>query len=293
DNHVVYLPNYYIIAGVNFEDKSNYLASPGLVEYAITRKWYDPASGEFNFREAYGNPGSAESMSNTGRMWMGVNGLSADKYAINDKFPVSFVPARPVKIEDIIHLLANHYEGTHLDDSNNYAEHNPHENKIMNICAGHQQLSFVAELRHDMPVETGCRLWVTHRRGCVHAYMPVYYGIKDFPEEFKYLNDYDDVYQMHIDPPEEVYDRENGKAWWSFLKVTEYVDENYRDRIGERKDLKNKLQQEYFDLASEFDESLDERWKENKARAIDDMTEFNNMIFQKALESNERYLKGR
>ncbi|MFO7853143.1 MAG: C69 family dipeptidase [Bacteroidota bacterium] len=293
DNHVVYLPNFYIIREFDFEDKENYLCSPELKEYAITRGWYNPENGEFNFRKVYGNPRSAKSMSNIGRMWMGVNMLSAKEYDLQDELPVSFVPDEPVTIEDLIYVLGNHYEGTPLDNSKHYSLHNPHENEIMNICAGHQQLSFVAELRNGLPVEIGCRLWMAPRRGCVHAYMPVYYGIKEFPPPYRYYEDKNKVYRMHFQPPADMYNRENGKAWWSFIQVTEYLDEDYNERIGERKEFKNKLQQEYFDLAEKFDQGIHSLWQDNKSEAIDDITEFNNMIFDKAIYSNIKYMENK
>ncbi|MDT8402314.1 MAG: C69 family dipeptidase [Bacteroidales bacterium] len=293
DKHVVYLPNFYIIEEVDFDDKENYLCSPGLKDYAITRKWYEPESEEFIFRDVYSNPRSAESMSNTGRMWVGVNKLSDGYFAIDDQMPVSFVPEKPLDIDDLIDILGNHYEGTELDDSEHYTLHNPHENKIMNICAGHQQMSFIAELRDGRPVETGCRLWIAPRRGCVHAYMPVYYGIEDFPPSFGYYDDPDRVYERHYHVPDDMYKGENGKSWWSFMAVTDYVDEDYGNRIEERRDYKNKLQREYYELAKAFDHDIVELWDKDKSKALSDISQFNKMIFEKALESNDNYLKGK
>ncbi len=293
NDHVVYLPNFYIIKNIDFDDKEKYLCSPGLKDYAIARNWYGPEKGEFNFREAYGSPRSAESMSNIGRMWTGVNKLSPEEYNIDDEFPVSFVPSEPVNIGDLMNILQNHYEGTELDDSKHYTLHNPHDNKVMNICAGSQQMSFIAELRDNLPVETGCRLWIAPRRGCVHAYMPVYYGIKDFPASFRYFDDINRVYEMHFRVPEDMYNRENGLAWWSFIELTDYVDENYGERIEKRREYRNKLQNEYFSMAKEFDNKIHNQWQKDKTTALQDISQFNNMIFDKALESNSNYLQGR
>ncbi len=291
DNHVVYLPNYYIIREIDFEDDENFMTSPGLKEYAIKRKWYDQESGEFNFSQAYGNPRSAQSMSNIGRMWTGVNLLSPREYNITDELPESFIPAEPVTIEDLIDILSNHYEGTHLDDSEHYTLHNPHENKVMNICASHQQLSFVAELRDDLPVEIGCRLWLAPRRGCVHAYMPVYYGIYDFPLAYRYYDDDERVAEMHFQPPDNMYDRNNGKAWWSFMQVTDFVDDDYKTRIEERRKVKNHLQQEYFKMILEFDNKIIKLWEENKTASLRDLTEFNKNVFDLAMDTNNEYME--
>ncbi|MDZ7738516.1 MAG: C69 family dipeptidase [Bacteroidales bacterium] len=292
DNHVVYLPNFYIIEEIDFDDSDNYLYSDGLKEYAVTRNWHKEENGEFNFREAYGNERSAESISNIGRMWIGVNKMSPTEYDIEDRFPDSFVPDKPVAIDDIMNILQNHYEGTHLDDSEKYTQHNPHENKTMNICAGHQQMSFVAELRDDMPVEIGCRMWIAPRRGCVHAYMPVYYGISDFPSDYKYYDDNEKVYKNHFMVPDDMYNENNGKAWWSFISVTSFVDDDYGLRIDRRKEFKNKLQQEYFEETEKFDKGLMKLWNRNRDEALKAVTDFNNMIFDRALRSNAEYMQG-
>jgi len=293
DNQVVYLPNYYIIKEIDFEDSDNYMYSEGLIEYAQTRKWYDPSEGEFSFRDAYGSQRSAQSMSNIGRMWTGVNKLSSEKYNIDDEMPVSFVPSGLLTIADLVTVLRNHYEGTDLDDSELYTLHNPHANKVMNICAGHQQMSFVAELRDGLPVETGCRLWIAPRRGCVHAYMPVYFGIKEFPASFSYFDDSRKAYEMHFSVPEDMYSKNDDRAWWSFMEVTDYVDEDYSKRIGERRAYIKSLQDEYFELAEEFDSLIRDQWNTDREKAMKDIYQFNNMIFDKALKSNSEYLKNK
>jgi len=293
DEHVVYLPNYYIIGEIDFDDNENFLHSQGLEEYAIKRNWYDPESGTFDFREIYGNERSARSMGNIGRMWTGHTRLSGKDYNIEDDFPVSFVPEKPVTITRLITTLGNHYEGTSLDDSGNYTKHNPHKNKVMNICANHQQLSFVAELRDGQAVETGCRLWIAPRRGCVHAYMPVYYGTASFPDNYKYFSKNQLVYNNHFNVPDDMYNKDNGKAWWTFYKVTEYVDDNYLERISPRREFKNKLQDDFFDMAEEFDREIKDLWVKDKDKAISEITNFTGKILKKALEENEVYIENK
>lgn len=292
DNEVVYLPNYYIIKDIDFDDPGRFMYSGGLKEYAITRGWYDASDGEFNFREVYGNTRSAASMSNIGRMWVGVNELSGSDYDIEADFPVSFIPPEPVAMEDVIAVLDNHYEGTELDDSDHYRNHNPHKNKAMSICAGHQQMSFVAELRHDMPVETGCRLWIAPRRGCVNAYFPVYYGIKDFPERWRYFSDNSLVYDSHFNTPEGMYDRNNGKVWWEFVKVTEFIDDDYAGRIEERREFRDELQQYLFKKTAEFDAGLPAAGADaGKKDAGEVLSDFSRDILSDYLEKNRKYAR--
>ncbi|NLE39938.1 MAG: hypothetical protein GX621_18115, partial [Pirellulaceae bacterium] len=57
DDAVVVLPNVYIIREVDLSDTANFLASPDLIDYAVGRGWYDPATdGAFDFRRVYRDP---------------------------------------------------------------------------------------------------------------------------------------------------------------------------------------------------------------------------------------------
>ena len=62
----------------------------------------------------------------------------------------------------------------------------PHKNKTQSICASSQQLSFIAELRSGMPWDIGGRIWIAPRRGCVNAYMPIYFGVTEIPPDHYY-----------------------------------------------------------------------------------------------------------
>jgi dipeptidase len=43
DDKVAPIPNCYTIQGIDLRDTVNFLGSPDIIEYAITRGWYDPA----------------------------------------------------------------------------------------------------------------------------------------------------------------------------------------------------------------------------------------------------------
>ena len=290
DDHVVYLPNYYIINNIDLADKTNFLSSEGVIEYAIKRGWFNPEDGEFNFRNVYGSRRSGSSMSNIGRMWVGVQSLELKEYKIDDLFPTSFKPAYKIGKEEIMEVLSNHYEGTHLDNSNGYKNGSPHSNKTMNICAAHQQMSFIAELRAGMAPEVGCVIWTAPRRGCVNPFIPLYLGVTELPE---YLSIYgaDEAVIKHFDVDEKIYERDNDFAWWSFVEVAEYVDENYGNRINERINIKNDLQSQFFILFEEVDKEVLRSWKSDRNSAENIINNFAREVFDLALKSNSEYLK--
>ena len=290
DDHVLFLPNYYIIKHVDLDDNKNFLASQGLIEYAEKRGWYNAEEGDFNFREVYGNKRSASSMSNIGRMWIGVRSLELKEYDIEDDFPTTFKPAYKIGKQEIMEVLSNHYEGTHLDYSEDDKNGSPHSNKTMSICAVHQQISYIAELRGGMAPEIGCVIWTAPRRGCVNPYIPVYLGVTKLPE---YLSIYsaEETALRHFDVDKQIYERNNDKAWWSFVEVAEYVDEHYENRINKRVNIKNDLQSQFFIRFEEVDKEIMDTWKSDRKRSETIINNFTREVFDLALKSNREYLK--
>lgn len=290
DDHVLFLPNYYTIKNIDLDDKRNFLASHGLIEYAVKRGWYNSEEGEFNFREAYGNSRSASSMSNIGRMWVGVRSLELKEYDIEDDFPTTFKPTYKIGKQEIMEVLSDHYEGTHLDNSEGYKNGSPHDNEVMNICAAHQQISFIAELRGGMAPEIGCVIWTAPKRGCVNPYIPVYLGVTKYPE---YLSLYsaDEAALRHFDVDKTIYERDNDKAWWSFIEVAEYVDEHYGTRINKRTNIKNDLQSQFFIRFEEVDKEILDIWESDRKKAETIINNFTREVFDLALKSNSEYLK--
>lgn len=92
------IPNNYVIDKIDLSDTENFMGSKDIIEYAISREWYNPQTdGEFSFRKAYTNPGSFTHPDNIKRQWAALYKLTGKEFERNpDKFPFS------VKVEEKI-----------------------------------------------------------------------------------------------------------------------------------------------------------------------------------------------
>lgn len=136
DDMVVTIPNYYVIGEVDLSDRENFAGSPDLVEYAVSRGWYDPAKdGKFNFRLAYATEKSLNSDHNSGRHTRVQNLLFGNAIMGKD---VRFArkPLEKVTIEKMMEALS-----------------------LPEVCNNTTILASVFHLRGWLPVEQGCVAW--------------------------------------------------------------------------------------------------------------------------------------
>lgn len=290
DDQVAFIPNYYTIGLIDLNDNENFLASKDLIGYAQRRGWYNPETdGPFNFRKVYSSPQTLSSMANIGRMWMGVQLLSEKEYKQDDEFPFSFVPKHKLAIKDLDPVLANHYEGTPLDDSQSYKNGSPHQNRTQNICASTQQLSFIAELRPGLPWDLKGRIWVAPRRGCVNAYMPIYFGVTVIPPALT-MDTPEKASELHFKRTDAIYERNNQLAWWNFVHVAEYTDSDFIKRLPERVKIKEDLQQYYTRLADKLEKEYLPIYKKEPVNAAAMINDFEMEVLNKTVSDNNKYL---
>jgi dipeptidase len=290
DDQVAFIPNYYTIKEINLDDSENFLASKELIAYAQRRGWYDKEKdGPFNFSKVYSSERNLFSMSNIGRMWMGVSLLSGKEYKDTDLFPVTFVPDKKVSMKELFTVLSNHYEGTKLDDSQGYKKDTPHNNKTQNICSSTQQLSFIAELRSGMAWEIGGRIWIAPRRGCVNAYMPFYFGLTEIPASLT-MDNAEKAYEMHFRRTDAIYDRAQPVAWWNFVAVTEKADKDFQRSVNERNRTKEELQAYFMKRAGQIEKEYLPIYKKQPLKAEALLNDFEKEVLAKTLEENNKFI---
>ncbi|MCX6641185.1 MAG: C69 family dipeptidase [bacterium] len=181
DDQVALVANTYSIRQVNLKDKDNFLASPDIIDYAVSRGWYDPKSGQpFDFATAYADPNVAKDSSNFCRQWSGLRHVSAQAIPMCPELPFSVIPGRKLDAAALMDILKDHYEWTdfyHAADGKT----NPHLNSIGTICNWNTQTAFVAELRGNMPNDIGLLYWVCLAQPCRSVFLPFHFGISAFP----------------------------------------------------------------------------------------------------------------
>lgn len=214
DDAVVLLPNVYVIDKVDLKDRSNFLGSPDLIDYAVQKGWYNPAGGEaFDFSKAYGQP---QKRVMDERQWRGqclVTGKNITKEP-DRKLPFSVKPAHKLSIKDVVSILRFHGEGS--------------------LCNNATQEAAVFQLRQNMPVDIGCIYWRCSAEPCCSILTPWYCGITETPKEYYQAVDVKEnlTLEHHFSELPDKFRPDAGMAWCVFKGLQDKVNADYRGRVG-------------------------------------------------------------
>lgn len=255
DNHIAIIPNYYTITTVDLSDTMNFYGASDLVDYAVSKGWYDPdTDGEFNFRLAYSDPGNLENMGNIVRHWSATNAIAQQQYSIDATFPFSFKPKKQVELSDLFEILRNHNEGTEYDKSEHYAKGNPHDFGRA-ICAKTTQYGFVAQLRRDMPREIAYVLWLAPYRPCVHPFTQWYFGMTEIPEGFA-EQDHRSALAIHFDDIPDVFATAPDNKFLAYVRHAQQVDDDYQKQIPQLRTRIQSLETELLQNQEKFEKQM-------------------------------------
>ncbi len=235
DDEVAMIANTYTVHDVDLSDTMNFLASEDIIDYAISRGWYDPdKDGIFDFAAVYANPDVAVDEKNVCRQWAGLNLVSADSVALDQYLPFSIKPAKKLDVPDIMKVLRNHYEGTDFYKVS-AGSGDPHDAGVHTICNGTTQTAFVAELHKGYPPGIASVYWVCLGSPCTSFFVPFYFEIDDFPRGYQTL---DEV------PTREYYDRkvmspfvpDTLNSFWTFINFRNKVHADFKTLYPEVRD---------------------------------------------------------
>lgn len=283
DNHVAIIPNYYTIEAIDLADKSNFLGSADIIDYAKTRGWYSPEKdGTFSFRKAYSNPDKLTDKNNIARHWVVLNALSKRQYKIDEAFPFSFEPESKVPLPLLFSLLRNHYEGTRLDVTKGYEYGNPHKQETMTVCSNSNQYGFVAQLRNWYSIEIGAVLWFAPRRPCNQAFVPIYSGMHTLPDHLA-ISDYKTALHNHFDGISD-YSQDENHLHRLFNEKTKFIDHNYKKRILITQEKLSKLENKLLSNQESFEEKTQQQLLKSHESTISRLTEYSKNQFKKLVK---------
>lgn len=253
DDGYAMMANCFRIGEIDFDDNENFMWSENVVNFAVERGWYDPASGEpFNFAETYGDPARAERPSNIRRHWR-VESLLAE-----------FVPE--VTVEDVISIMRDHYEGTEYDLTNGY-EVSPHHTQERSICRTSTEVCIVAQLRNWLPAEIGGVAWWALSAPCSSVFVPWYMGILEVPYEYTIGTDVED----------------DESAFWAFNRLEGLVDAHYGDLIGDVREAWAAFEAKELKLQPVVEKVALKAYYKDSERARQFLTRYSNGLGMKAI----------
>lgn len=223
DDQVMTIPNYYIIGEVDLDDDFNFAGSEDLVEYAVSRGWYDPAKdGAFNFAKAYASEKSLKSENNITRH------KEAWNYFFGEDKPGTFanVPKKKVSLRDFANVLALH----EAPDAKGHL--------VNSICNDNTILSTIFQLRPWLGFDTGCVMWNAMGHPCSEVYVPWYAGMTEAPKGMGRFATAQEAEQKHMTDQKDLRKRYPKHFYWKYVDgwdVTKDQGELRRDILRERK----------------------------------------------------------
>lgn len=270
DDHVLFMPNWYTIHHVDFDDADNYIASSDLVEYAIKRGWYTPAKqgdfSDFDFAAVYQNPAQNQA----GNMMRHKNALRIILgREPEDVRAFSVIPPKKMGIADVKRILRTHYEGTE-DDQTLRNSQNPHRTGNRTICTGTTLESFVIQFR-EQP-EFTC-VWRATLNPCTSPYVPWYLGITKVPAGYCWFAP-EVAASNHFSVPAGDLSYRPGRAWWAFQDVQDLADASYAAVIKEIAARRDGLEKSWESAQADFEAKARGAYRTDPARAAAMLTEY-------------------
>ena len=240
DDKVMTIPNYYVIGAVDLDDENNFAGSDDLVEYAISRGWYDPAKdGEFSFAEAYASRESLASANNR------IRHREAWTYFFGSERHGEFasVPRKKVSLRDMMNVLSLHEtvdaEG-HLVNS---------------ICNDRTVLSSIFQLRPWIEFDTGCVMWNAMGHPCCQTFVPWYAGITEAPAGLGRFKTVQEAEKKHFSDAKDKRKNYPNHFYWKYVDgwdVTHDPSAEQREILKERKEFEKASKKDYNAFIRKF-----------------------------------------
>jgi dipeptidase len=283
DDEVAVFANSYTVRKVELDNGDNFLASSDLIEYATRRGWY--RSGDdvvFDFAKVFADSVSATASFNVCRQWSGLNHLIDDTLPADwFNLPFSLKPDNKVTVFDLMRILRDHYENTALyrlaPESNN-----PHENQFMTICSRISQVSFVVELRRNLPKEIGFTYWLSLGKPCYSFFVPFYFGIERFPAEYYTQAEKPDSIVCNTMLTASNFPKLK-EAFWQFSNFCHKMDSCYIGLKPEASIAQNKYDDSLMNVRVDAEIRAVELYKRSKSEAIEFLEKFSYKQYLSAL----------
>lgn len=256
DDGAVVLANSYRIGVVDLNDTKNILHSPNLIQYALSKGWYD-GKKPFSFAEVYGDPENQKSEYNNLRYRM------LDPEVAKGK----------LSVEKLMQFMRWEYEGTPAFKADPKTG-SPFRTETRNISRLTTVISSVAQLRSWMPASIGAVMWWNIGPSKTGVYVPWYLGTEEFPLPFtRGTNQYTE-----------------DSAYWTYAELAELADAHYKDVI----EMINKTWHPFEVNELSFQPSVEEHalalFMQNPQKARQFLTWYSNALGERSYQMARRLI---
>ena len=240
DDQVMTIPNYYVIGEIDLDDEANFVGSEDLVEYAISRGWYDPEKdGAFSFAKAYASEKSLSSPNNQFRHRQAWNFF----FGMERPNEFAAIPRKKVSIRDMMDALSLH------------EPINAEGHLVNSICNDNTILSTVFQLRPWMDFDMGCVMWNAPGHPCCQTFVPWYAGITQAPAGLGRFKTVQEAEQKHFSDAKDKRKNYPDHFYWKFVDgwdVTADPSAAQREIFKERKKFEKEPVKDYNAFIRKF-----------------------------------------
>jgi len=267
--------NGYRIGVIDPADTVNVLVSPGLLEFCKKTGLWDPETGPFCFKSAFGGQYSktpGKEFYNTRRVWRGMDLLSPSLGLDVEagEFPMTAVPDKKVSLEALFAILRDHYEGTSFAAYTANGE-SLGERLIASPTCVHTD---VIQMRGDRPVDIGAVLWAGLSRPSAAFYIPFYFGVREIPGRFACA------------------DTECGPAFDVFKRLSDALLADYPRRIENILATRSAFESAFLARQTSVEDEAADLFKSDPALGKDYLTQYVDRLCDDVLASAEQIALG-
>jgi len=289
DDEVAMIANTLTVHQVDLTDQDNFLAADDIVEYAVSREWYNPdKDGPFDFAAVYADPKVAADSSNFCRQWSGLRHVASEPIPLGENLPFSVVPRSKLDVAAVMQILRDHYEGTELYQMAPETGC-PHTGSFHTVCNRTTQTSFVAQLRRDKPLDIGIVYWVCLAPPCASFYLPFHFGIQKFPAGYSTGEERpsEESYRQRITSP---FAADPLTAFWTFSNFSHKIDAAYNRAISRVKAETEEVEKRAIALQVPIEETALRLYPVNQTAAQELLTNHARGLYMSALGAMETVL---
>lgn len=247
-------------------DNENFMASVGLVAFAERNGLYDPAYGKFDFHEAYSRDEKLDVTYNYPRVWalqqMFSPAISND--VTSNTFPVFAQAEKTIGISELRKAFRFHYNDT---DHDPYLHCNGRE-PYRPVSIFRTTQTHLLQVRPELPRAIGCMTYVAMGMADLGVFLPLYQGVKSYPEAYSMGNGHAD----------------SKSAYWKFRKVMTLGMTDYNAYAPLIKETYSRLEVENDQRQKEMEAEYLKIFNTEPMKAQDMLQQFSDDLLNKALK---------
>ncbi len=290
DDEISVNANASRIMEIDLDDPEFFMASDNIFDMAKDSTWYNPEKETFKFAYAYA-PSSRQSVAARRREWR-VFDLLAPSLNLSptaENYPFSVKPDKKVRLEDMVMVFKDYYQGTPYDMRRNITTTNDEGKEIISplanpfmpydeldimdvsgswyhvsdegdirflgertIARWYTMYGTITQSRDWLPDDVGGVVWLAQDNIATSIYIPVYCGINDLPESYK------------VPARKTGYTLES--AWWAFNRLGTLTAQRWGDMHKDVDAVWEPMQKNMFDKQVGFEKEVANIKSEKKRR---------------------------